>query len=167
MGVYMDDIKMLSTKIGELEKLVKKLVNSKKLHSLRIRKLNKLYNSAIAIRKYYISKKLPIRLQKDKERINMFKKTAYILEQFKKCDISRFSSSNKVTKRYLGFFTHEEIEKLRRLLSAKHNFANESFHDLRYEEYSKRNLILLSKDDTKKLINLLEKSCLQQIQDVI
>lgn len=139
--------------------LIKHRLNSQ---SRRIKKFRTKLDQIISNQKHYIQKRLPqviARARAHASFTNELERARKILSAFGRDQfsvVSRSKDKKKREQRYVGLFTHVELQRLRRLLETDHSYTYR-FYRTAAEELKDKNIIVVDKTEAQRLRYLLKK----------
>jgi hypothetical protein len=147
---------------------LKQLTNRINSQSKRIRKLNQKLARIETYRKYYQKHRLDKVIEREKTKSSFcgeMKRATKVLSHFRKNFFISNISKSRTKKRYIGLFTHVEMQRLRKFLNENHK--NEYFA-YRYKNYSvnkNKGFFLLTNKEKHKLKRMLNPAPIKFIHE--
>lgn len=132
--------------------------------SQRIRKLQEKLSQIISNYKHYLKYRLPDVLKREKARVNFAAELYQARNLLKSLNKQRFTflsnskNEEKRKQRYIGMFTHIELQRLRRLLDIDHSIDYILYRKENYKNLKNKHVVLLDEDEKRKLKYILTKA---------
>jgi hypothetical protein len=151
-------------------KLLNQRLNS---HSQRIHKLQDKLAQILSNHKHYLKIRLPDVLKREKARARYSAELDQARNLLKSLNKKRFTflsnskDEEKRRNRYIGMFTHVEMERLRRLLDIDHSHDYFLYRKENYENLKDKHVVLLNENEKRKLHHILNKKLLTKLKTLI
>ena len=149
-GTVSSDIKLLNQRLNS--------------QSLRIRKFQEKLAQIVSNQRHYLKLRLPNVLKKEEARVNFATELTQARKLLKSLGKQRFTflsnskNEEKRKSRYIGMFTHEEMQRLRRLLDIDHSIDYLLYRKENYKNLKDKHVLLLDESEKRKLKYILTKS---------
>lgn len=132
--------------------------------SRRINKLQDKLAQILSNHEHYLKIRLPAVLKREEARTCYSQELYQARLLLKSLNKQRFvflsnsKDKEKRTQRFIGMFTHVELQRLRRLLNVDHSFEYMLYRKDGYEKLKNKHILMLDEKEKRKLEYLLKKS---------
>lgn len=156
---------LLPKKIKDASSNDIKLLNQRlDSHSRRIKKLSDKLSQIVSNQQHYLKLRLPDVLKREKTRASFSHELILARQLLKSLNKQRFAflsnskNEEKRKDRYIGMFTHIEMQRLRRLLDVDHSIDYLLYRKENYADLKGKHVLFLDEKEKNQLRYLLNKS---------
>lgn len=138
---------------------IKRLNERLDSQSLRIKSLRNKIGLIISNHKYYVNKRLPSVLKRERAKMKFsraLERMTQLLNKQKLPLAAKQRESQRDKPRYIGFFTHVEMQRLRRFLAGDHSRDYMLYRSGRYDSLKNKHLVFLKTNELRKLRKTLK-----------